>query len=29
MKISLFFLGVFAVIVCTEKFAEAEQNHPW
>jgi hypothetical protein len=29
MKISLFFLGVFAAIVCTEKSAEAEQNYPW
>jgi hypothetical protein len=29
MKISLFILGVFAAIVCTEKSAEAEQNYPW
>jgi hypothetical protein len=28
MRVSLFILGVFAVIVCIEKPAEA-QNYPW
>jgi hypothetical protein len=29
MRLSLFILGVFAAIVCTEKSAESEQNYPW
>jgi hypothetical protein len=29
MRLSMFILGVFAAIVCTEKSAEAEQNYLW